>query len=251
MKPTIILISLMLGLAFFSSCKKDPVQKPPPAQQPSAEFVIRLHDTYLPASKVDSAFATWEVGGNKQEIKLTLQGNQLTTDLKKLTEGIGKLTLRIYSNIKFANQYPAQWILEKDMMIDHDNTSVFSGPGNFHDLLWSPRVMLKDGTGHSAVVALRPDDPYFFVKNIPDDVVKVVVYRGYWNTIGGVRNVGGDEWQCTAGCTNNNGDIENNQFFSFLPSQIGAKSWNHIEIVVLYEEAGGWASALDLNHTLN
>jgi hypothetical protein len=252
MKPKAIVIHLLLSILFFSSCRKEKESALPPG--PPAEdtpiLAINLNDAYMPATKIDSAIAVWETNGSKKEIKLTIEDRKLTTNLKQLSEGTGKLTLKLFSKIKFGTHYSSQWILEKEMAIDHNKSSLFSAPGNFNDMLWSPRAVLKDGVSRVAVVALRPDDPYFFIEDVPDGLEKIIVYRGYWNTIGGVRNIAGREWECTTGCINSGGDIENKDFFSFLPSQIGNRAWNHIEIIILYEESNGWAYILDLNHNL-
>jgi hypothetical protein len=252
MKSTTIILHLLLGVLLLSSCRKDPVQQPETPQPPkdSTVLAINLNDFYMPASKIDSAVAVWEQNGTRQEIKLATVQSKLTANLKKFNEGTGKLTLTLFAKMKFGNHVSSQWILEKEMAINHNTSAVFSAPGNFNDMLWSPRAVLKDGVGHVAIVALRPDDPYFQIKDVPADLAKIVVYRGYWNVSGGVRLVSGREWECFTGCRNPNGSIENNEFFSFFPTSIGNKAWNHIEIIILYEEPNGWASILDLNHTL-
>lgn len=251
MKLTASILPVLFGLFIFSSCRKDPT--PPETELPTKDPVvlaINLNDFYMPASKVDSALAIWEVNGNRQEIKLNSANNKLTADLEKFTEGTGKLVLTLFTKMKFGNHTSSHWILEKDMAINHKTSAVFSAPGNFNDMLWSPRALLKDGVGHSAIVALRPDDPYFLVKDVPANLEKIVVFRGYWNTVNGVRQVAGREWECVTNCIDANGNIENKEFFSFFPSSIGNRTWNHIEIIILYEEPNGWASIIDLNHTL-
>jgi len=252
MKPLSFLLPLFLGLIVFSSCRKDPPQHhtPPATEKDSTVLAINLNDFYMPANKVDSASAVWEANGIRQQIKLHVGENKLTANLEKFTEGTGQMTMTLYSKLKFGGYAASQWVLEKEMAIDHKMAIVFSAPGNFNDMLWSPRALLKDGVGHSAVVALRPDDPYFLVKDVPANLGKIVVYRGYWNTVNGVRQVAGKEWQCFTNCIDANGNIENNEFFSFFPSSIGNRTWNHIEIIILYEEPNGWGTIIDLNHTL-
>ncbi|RYZ19681.1 MAG: hypothetical protein EOO10_24050 [Chitinophagaceae bacterium] len=251
MKPTAFVLPLLLGLLVFSSCRKDAQHdtQPPPVQVP-AVLSINLNDFYMPANKIDSALAVWEVNGTRQQIELDAVENKLTANLETFIEGAGKMTLTLYTKIKFGNHTSSQWVLEKEMAVNHKTSTAFSAPGNFNDMLWSPRALLKDGVGHSAVVALRPDDPYFLVKDVPANFEKIVVYRGYWSTTGGVRLVSGREWECFTGCINANGSIENKEFFTFFPTSIGNKAWNHIEIVVVYELPNGWAYLLDLNHTL-
>lgn len=252
MKQTAFIVHLLLVLLLFSSCRKDSQQQPvvPPEAKDSTVLAVNLNDFYMPAAKVDSAVAVWEVNGTRRQIKLDKADIKLTANLKKFTEGTGKLTLTLYTKMKFGNHSSSQWVLEKEMAINYKTPVVFSAPGNFHDMFWSPRAVLKDGVGRVAVVALRPDDPYFLVKDVPSNVKKIVVYRGYWNTSGGVRLVSGREWECITGCINANGSIENKEFFSFFPVAIGNQTWNHIEIIIRYDEANGWAYLLDLNHTL-
>jgi hypothetical protein len=247
MKLNLYIVSLIGCLLLLPSCKKEPAQQPVVSKP---QLSVALNAQYMPGSKVDSAFALWEINGQAQTLKMELHDDTLSADSKLFMEGDGKLIIQVFSHVKFENQYLSQWIQEKQVTIQHDKTIRFAGPASFTDSQWSPRVMLKDAIGHFAVVALRPDDPYFFIKDVKSTVRKIQVARNYWNTIGGVAQVGGGEWQCIS-CANANGDIENKQFFSFLPSQIGTRTWNHIEVVILYQEdEWGGGSVLSLNHSI-
>jgi hypothetical protein len=215
-------------------------------------MAVNLDNLYIPSNRIDSAIATWNMGIHHQEIRLVMniEQNKLTANLEKFMEGTGKLTITLFSQKRFGNHRSSEFVMEKDLAIDHKNSVAFSAPASFNDMSWSPRAVLADGIGHVAVVALRPDDPYFMVKGVPANLTKMVVYRSYWNTAGGGRLIAGREWECSTGCSNSNGNIENKQFFSFLPAAIGNSAWNHIEIVLKYEVPNNWTYLLDLNHTL-
>lgn len=204
----------------------------------------------MPGSKIDSAFAIWEINGQKQTVKLQLSNDTLKTAIEQFQEGTGKLTLHLYTAIKFQEQYKSQWFQEKQLSIQHHKVTSINGPTGFHDNHWKPRVLLKDeGNRHVALIGLRPDDPYFLIKNVAANVLRVAVGRDYYNTIGGIRQVGGGEWQCSTGCTDANRNIEDKEFFNFLPMQIGTKPWNHLEIAVVYvTDRWGGGSALSVVH---
>lgn len=240
-----------LAICFFvaSSCRKNPSEQPVPPVE-SAGFVVTLDKACMPGSQIDSAFATWEVNGQKQIIKLQKDNDTLKAPISNFHEGNGRMTLHLYSAIKFQNQYLSQWFHEKQVTIQHSHRIKLNGPTGFHDGQWKPRVLLKSGSALNlqALVALRPDDPYFLVKNLGMNVLKITVARNFWNTIAGVRQVGGGEWVCSTGCTDADRNVENQEYFKFLPTQIGTKAWNHIEIVVLYETdrwGGGPVLAMD------
>jgi hypothetical protein len=126
------------------------------------------------------------------------------------------------------------------------NTSLhYEGPSSFSDAGWFPRVQLKDQIGHEAVVALRPDDAYFFVRDPGHAVIQLKVGRAYWQTVGGVFFAGGDLWTCTQNCNY----VANEEHFKSLPQRIGNKPWNHISITILFEtDVNGGGSVLSLEY---
>ncbi len=147
-----------------------------------------------------------------------------------------------------SNQYFTEWLFKKTISIEKTKAVSYTGPKTFFDTSWLPRVLLKDGIGHAALLGLRPEDPYFLVKDLQQNVVSLSVEKAYWQTKGGVQQVGGGVFTCKTGCVNGNGDVENFQFFHFLPNQIGARNWNHISLTVLYEtdpNGGGWLLTLE------
>lgn len=56
-------------LIIVSSCKKDRVDAP---VLQDAQLQVSLNENYMPATKVDSALAIWEVAGKTQTITLHL-----------------------------------------------------------------------------------------------------------------------------------------------------------------------------------
>ncbi|MBN9381854.1 MAG: hypothetical protein J0H74_13875 [Chitinophagaceae bacterium] len=249
LKPGLPILAVAVCLGLCSSCKKDRVSpEPGPGNR---NISVELDRSYIGALLVDSAVAIWEISGQQTQVLLQKNGDTLHTDMQGFQPGNGTLTIKVFSKLKFGVSYLSQWVFSRQLTLSGKNGLVIAGPKSFSDEQWKPRVELKDGIGHFSVVALRPDDPYFFVKDVPDNLNKIVVARDYWKQGGGVFRIGGGEWQCTVNCRNGNGHIENREFFSFLPAQIGTASWNHIEITILYvEDEWGGGAVLSMTHTL-
>lgn len=240
--------SILAGafLLGFAACKKDKGDNPPPATTPLLS--IKLDNPYLAVANVDSAFAIWKTNGQEQRIKLEIRNDSLLKEMSAFHEGNGQLTIHIFSNKKYYNQYFGQWITKKNISLQKNKGTSYKGPDSFFDQAWLPRVELKDAIGHEAVVALRPDDPYFIVKEPGwHEMYQYSVDRGYWKTVGGIALAGRDVWRCQTGCAN----IPNEDFFTTLPARIGNKPWNHISIAVLFEiNDGGEGWVVSLEHDL-
>lgn len=230
------------------SCSKDTHPRPSPGNK---NVNVILDRTYLGPALVDSAFAIWQSGDRETRVPLEQHNDTLLADAAHFQAGSGTLTIMLFSRLKFGGQYLSQWVLRGEANMTPGKELVIAGPSQFSDPQWSPRVELKDGIGHLAIIALRPDDPYFFVKGVPAGVLEMVVARDYWKLGGGIVAIGGGEWRCSENCTNDSGHIENDQFFAFLPGQIGTKLWNHVEITVLYtQDRWGGGFALNMTHSL-
>lgn len=239
------IVVLAFAVLAATACKKH-------TGEPAGDALLTLvpDNQYMPSDKIDSAIVTWQTGTQVQTVTLELKDQQLVTGIKNLQEGTGTLTVQVFSRVMFANQYASVWIQEKQLTIRHTDAVKLAAPNAFTDAQWYPRAQLGDAVGHFAVVALRPDDPYFFVRNVPASVLGLIVARDYYNFKGGVTRVGGGEWSCRQNCTDANHDVKNITFFKGLPQLVGNKSWNHLEIAVLYttDPAGG-GYILSLNHT--
>lgn len=230
-------------IVMVAACRKPVTEKPGHTGKPVLS--IKLDQPYLTAANADSAIATWTTNGQEQRIRLTLRNDSLLADMNVFNEGNGQLVLHIFSNKKYSNQYFGQWVLKKTVSLKKNKTTAFAGPASFYDAAWFPRVELKDAIGHEAVIALRPDDPYFLVKKPNHDMYQYTVDRSYWKTIGGIAMAGRDIWRCTTGCA----DTPNEEFFKSLPGRIGTKPWNHLSIAVLFEiNDGGEGWVLNLEH---
>lgn len=226
----------------FTSCKKD---KEAYTSDPQPVLAIKLSQPYLGPAQVDSAIAVWRVNNHEQRVKLLLRNDSLLAEMNVFEEGNGDLSITIYSKKKYANQYLGEYEWRKAVSFKKELSFSDDGPVSFFDTDWKPRVLLKDAIGHEALIALRPDDSYFLVKDPGHAIVKLTVDRGYWNTVGGVQFAGGKIWTCVTNCTGQS----DSEFFSDLPIRIGTKTWNHIAIYILFstDANGGWALQLDHN----
>lgn len=237
---------IFISVILFSmpGCRKD--RTPAPALPGKPLLSIKLSNTYLIAAQIDSAFAIWTVNNQEQRIRLTLRNDSLFTDMGVFEEGNGLLVIHIFSNKKYRNQYPGQWLMKKTISLQRSVGSSYAGPVSFYDPAWLARVKLIDAIGHSAVVALRPDDPFFIVNTPNHPVVKIKVDRSYWKSSGAIF-AGGALWDCSTGCTG----VENTTFFSNLPQRIGSRPWDHIEIFILFQtDNNGGGSVLDLSYNV-
>lgn len=226
-----------------TSCKKESIIDSPPVTN---YLSVKMNPIFLTALQVDSAFAIWKTDTDTQRLQFSISNDSLLIDMKELNEGSGELSFEIFSNIKYLNQYPGQWFGKKNIILQQSKALSYKGPDSFNDADWFPRVELKDGIGHAAIVALRPDDPYFMVKNPDHPSLRLTVDRGYWKTVGGVQFAGGNTWTCANDCFN----VPNENFFASLPTRIGEKPWNHISIIILFEvnnEGGGWVLNFEYN----
>lgn len=231
MKATKTLILVVCASLFFLSCKKDSeLQKPVAAYDLSLQF----NDSYMPLSRVDSAIASWEVNGTSKEIKLSVKEGRLSAPLKEFPEGTGKLTLTVFSTIRFSGISRSEWEFEKEVEIRHAKEYEFIGPADFFDAAWKPRAILTSPLGHKAVVALRPDDAYFRIVNVGDEVEKLTVHRSYWDLINKMEMVAEGNWACETGCRNSQRNVVNKDYFTFFPSLLGNKAWDAIRIEVSY-----------------
>jgi len=182
-----------------------------------------------------------------QRVPLRISNDSLVADMGAFQPGRGFLTVKVFSNKKFQLQYLSDWNYSADAVIVKESSFSIQGPENFADPKWFPRVQLKDAIGHEATVALRPEDPYFEVKDSRHPLYKLVVDRTYWKTKGGINTIASATWEGEVGVRS----VINTTFFKILPQQIGNRQWNHISIVVLFEtNAMGEAWVLSLEHDI-
>jgi len=230
MKTTTTFILVICASLFFFSCKKDDLQK----TKVSYNLSLRFNDNYMPLSRVDSAIATFELNGTKKDIKLVVKENLLAAPLTDFPEGTGKLTIIVYSTIRFSGVSRSEWAFEKEVDIRNAKDYEYNGPQEFNDPSWKPRVVLTSPLGHKAVVALRPDDAYFRIINVGDEVERLTVHRAYWDLSNKMQAVAEGDWTCETNCRNSNRDVLNNDYFTFFPQLLGNKFWDAIRIEVSY-----------------
>jgi hypothetical protein len=250
MKMKLVSLWAMI-LLVAAGCRKndgDATLPPPPPPPPPANalLVVKITGGYITPAMVDSAFAVWTKAGEEKKVKMEKRNDSLLVNLSEFSEGNGTMAIRVYTTKKFAQHYNSQWFLSKDIELKRSTAVVFGGPDGFNDANWLPRALIKDGIGHEALVALRPEDAYFSIKEFGHPVVKLEVTREYWQTKGGLTMAGGGQWRCNTGC----GAVTNTDFFNFLPAMIGNKQWDHIEWYIMFwtDANGGWS--IQLNHTL-
>lgn len=229
-------------ICLLTACKKDPLPKPV-----DAKLSVKLEQAYVDISEVDSAIAIWKMGDKQVQAKLEVDGDDLKANIKDWNEGAGTLTVRVYGKNDYPGAYRGIWELRESMTMKKSVSVEVSGPQSFSDSKWKPRIVLKDGIGHEAIVALRPDDPYFLLKDVSHATHKIVVERAYWKTIQGVMMTANKVWNCTSNCTG----AADEEYFKSLPTQIGTKPWNHVSITILYQTSvngEGWV--LNFEHDI-
>ena len=105
-----------------------------------------------------------------------------------------------------------------------------AAPLNFEDNNWFPRIIMSDAlTNFTVIVALRPDDAYFLLKNIPTGF-KIELERNYVATPGGAIILGSGLWKCNSVCTDSRGIIENRDYFRPLANQMKNRTYQMVEV---------------------
>lgn len=228
MKPT-FLTAALLGLLFATGCKKDPVQPAPsPPEEEAPRIAIKLNGDYLPAAKIDSANLIWELNGQVQEAKMELSNDTLFAETKSLAKGAGRLTVQVFSKVvlRYRN---LQWERRTELTLKNKQSVNWKAPTGYEDAEWNPRVILIDPPSRfTAVIGLRPTDPYFLLKNVPPGF-KIELERNYTRIPGGAEIVAGRLWRCNAVCTDARGIIEDREFFRPLATQIAGREWKMVE----------------------
>ena len=226
-----LLTAALLSVALITACKKTPPPCPPTpgAGEANPRVAIKLNQAYLSAANIDSATLVWEINGQVQEAKMQLSNDTLFTETTSLSKGTGQLTVQIYSTV-LLRQQKLQWEKRTPLTMVEQASVHWEAPAHYDDAAWFPRVILVDGpTNFTAIVALRPADPYFLLKNVPAGF-KIELERHYTRVPGGAVIVGGGLWKCNTICTDARGIIENREFFRNLPSQIGNQEWKMVGI---------------------
>jgi hypothetical protein len=229
MKPG-ILTAILFSMALLTGCKKDPLpHKPTPESgEPNPRVAIKLNQDYLAAANIDSAILVWEINGQVQRAKMHLSNDTLFTETMNLTKGDGRLAVQIFSNIalRFRN---LQWEKRVDVALKDKESVNWKAPANYDDAEWNPRVIMVDAPSRfTAIIALRPADPYFLLMNIPPGF-KIELERNYTRIPGGAEIVAGGLWKCNTVCTDASGVIENREFFRPLATQIAGREWKMVE----------------------
>ncbi|MCW3106046.1 MAG: hypothetical protein JWQ09_552, partial [Segetibacter sp.] len=183
-----IISALALSVTLFNSCKKDhqgtgqlPIVK-------EERIAVKLNSTYVPAAKIDSAIAIWEINGQLQQERMQVSNDTLFTDVKKFTAGNGRLTVQLYTKNEL-RQRRLQWEKRSDINLKHTESTTWNAPADLKDATWFPRIIMIDNpTSFTAIIALRPADPYFLLKNVPAGY-KIELERGYYLIPGGAISV--------------------------------------------------------------
>jgi hypothetical protein len=224
-----IVFTYLTIMLLVTACKKDNINPRNPEVNPLLS--VLLNSQYMPAAKIDSAIAIWEINGKAQKQSLHFSGDTLIARLLKFSQGDGQLTIQLYTKTRVRDKN-LQWEKRVNINVKHNESINISGPSGLQEISWFPRVILIDqATGFTAIVALNPNDPYFLLKNIPARWNKFEVERGYYKIPGGAESVGKGYWKCTS-CADVTGTVENREFFMSLPGQINNRPWRMVEIGV-------------------
>jgi hypothetical protein len=249
MKVWIVKATLWLIILFFA-CKKETSSVPGamPAKGNIARIAVKLNSTYLPVEKIDSAILLWENNGQLQQERMQLTNDTLFTTLTKLNKGEGRLTIQIFSKVELRNK-KLQFEKRSAVTLRNEESLNLAAPTGYDDPVWFPRVVLIDDFNQfTAIIALRPADPYFLLKNVPHGF-KIELERIYAAIPGGAVIIGAGLWKCNTNCADERGIVENREFFKPLQAQIGNRVWKMVEVGVgLFGPNGTSGGVLYFNH---
>lgn len=223
MNKTLLALAVVVLAA---SCKKTDVA---PVVVANQDLTIKLNTQYLPAVKIDSAMVTWENTTRAVTKKMILRNDSLVLPLKSFDKGDGTMTIQLFTQAKLKTQN-LQWEKRFTTKLEANSSFSLQAPTGYTDAEWNPRVILIDGlTNLTAIIALRPEDSYFYVKNIPAAYPKVELERNYARIPGGAEIVTGGTWKCND-CAGAN--VENRAFFDYQKTQIAGRTWAMVEVGV-------------------
>jgi hypothetical protein len=234
-KTTCFFIALALA---FSSCKKDHDVyghgSPGGNPVPESQYLQVPLNAYLPASKIDSALAIWEVNGVTQIVKMPLVENQFRLSLGTLrNNGFGVLTVQLFSQEKIDGK-PLQWEHRVPYTLNKKQAVTFAAPENINDASWKPRVIFhydnSMGSRFSAIIALRTDDPYFELKGVePAYAKRIEIVRSFHQKETGVMAFSRG-WVGQVTNLDNKGNLVDRLHFSNLREQLSEEEWNEYRI---------------------
>jgi hypothetical protein len=245
MKYSFLVLIAIITLA--TSCTKDPIVTPP--SQDTRKLTVILNPVYLPLSAIDSAFITWQPGATTDSLRLTPSGNDLAVAFAQLPPGKQRYQLHLFTKTQI-RQNKLYWQKEFEVALEEKNALNIVAPLGLDDQNWLPRVVLNDQAGLMAFSGIRPADPYFRIHRIDRSWKQIIIDRSYWTTVGTDTKVAGGVWQGND-LLDATGSYENSSFFSFFPTQIGNRYWDHLEIVLMFTDAGNTQTRLlELMYTL-
>jgi hypothetical protein len=221
---------LVTATVFFASCKKERIIAP---GQTAKQLQVTLNENYLPAAKVDSAVAIWEVNGTTQTVNLQLTDNKLTTSLANLkNNGTGKLAIQLFTQTK-VGEMPLQWENRFTYTLNRTTPVSLAAPADIKDPSWHPRAICKSDIyngNFTAIIAIRPEDAYFELKEIAPGLAKrIEVVRSFYQN-DTTHLVASRGWVGNKSNLDAKGNLVDREHFSNLPEQIGERSWNKYKI---------------------
>jgi hypothetical protein len=219
------LIGFFSAALLISSCKKE--NDFPENLPVNNDLEIRLDTSYVPFSKIDSALVIWEVAGQVQQHKLKLSGDTLRFPVHQLIVGKGRMTLQLYTQVKHRGEY-LQFEKRWNAHVSKQNSIIAAGPAGFNDGDWLPRVILKekDWSGTVLIAAIRPNDPYFSIRNISPRWPLLGLVRAYYKKLGG-QPLAEKVWTVDA---TGRLEIEDRTFFLSLGEQLANQAWTWVDI---------------------
>lgn len=238
------LLSLTCAVAaLLTSCKKDQIPEKDPGSTNDpipgiAKLEVALNDDYLPAAKIDSALAIWEVNGAVQTIRLTKDNRSLAASLSAFNSGQGTLSVQLYTQSKLDNM-PLQWEKQLSHTLNRTSPVRLAAPVSIKDASWSPRAICKSeihNATFTAIIALRPEDAYFELKEVTAAVAqRIEVVRSFYNQ-DTTHLVASRGWIGDASKLSSQGNLVDRNHFRSLVEQLDGRPWDRYKIRASFYE---------------
>ncbi len=224
------------------ACKKDKESSRPPEER---ILQVNFSTATIDFSLVDSGYVILKKNGSGNQVFKRFEKKQATLTFSIDDLSAGDWTAELYIFSRFRQSAGRYYRQDKSFAINSTAPSItLAGPSGAATDAWKPYAHFRNAAKNiSAGVALRSDDPYFFIQVGESKWDYFFVERhAYKKLEGGAKAFIRDAmWVCHAGtnCYTADKFISNNQAFVPFGQYLADKDWDYGVIIVEVTDADG------------